>query len=150
MKVLGGWRGPTDPLPLNDGRFLRISVTLHLAPSEGNRRLKVEESSYQYQLDSEGDRWVFRYDYLRHPPDSRPASHLQIRGGLTEECLPNEVELKRVHFPTDRISLEAVIRLLADEFRTPCNSPPEVWRRLLFESESSFLQIAHRSLPSPD
>jgi hypothetical protein len=26
--ALGGWKGPDDPLPLNDGRYLRLAITL--------------------------------------------------------------------------------------------------------------------------
>ena len=60
--VLGGWRGHHDPLPLTDGRYLRLTVRLYVAPVEELSRLKVASSSSQYQLDREGDRWVFRYD----------------------------------------------------------------------------------------
>ncbi len=125
--VLGGWGGPDDPLPLRDGRYLRLAVRLYLAPPAEQGWLKVFSASYQYQMDREGDRWVFRYDYLRTPPHPHPAAHLQINGSLTEECLPPDRPLSRVHFQTARVSLEAVIRLLADQFQTPCGSEPDVW-----------------------
>lgn len=105
---------------------------------EGSR-LKVKTSSFQYQLDPEGEKWVFRYDYLREPPEPHPAAHLQIRGGLIEACLPDARALERVHFPTHRVSLEAVIRLLVEEFAVPTSEPRHVWRPVLAESESAFL-----------
>lgn len=142
--VLGGWRGPDDPLPLNDGRFLRLAVTLVREPHEEGHRLKVLESSFQYQTDRDGERWIFRYDYLRVPPEPAPAAHMQIRGALTEPCLPAGVPLARVHFPTQRVSLEAIIRLLADDFGVPCGAAPEVWRPVLAYTEGEFLAIAHR------
>lgn len=141
--VLGGWGGPDDPLPLRDGRYLRVTVRLYVAPPAEQNRLKVASSSYQYQLDREGDRWIFRYDYLRTPPDLHPAAHVQINGSFAEECLPPSRPLSRIHFPTARVSLEAVIRLLADQFGTPCATEPDVWRPVLSETERAFLQIAH-------
>ena len=52
--------------------------------------------------------------------------------------------------PTQRISLEAVIRLLIEQFGVPANQPPDIWRPMLTESEAAFLEIAHRSLSGPE
>lgn len=114
--VLGG-RTPRDPLRLNDGRFLRLSAKLYLDRSSTPNFLKVEETSYQYQLDQDGERWIFRYDYLRNPPGAIPAAHFQINGELAEAAVIAGTQLKRLHFPTGRVSLEAVIRLLAEQFQ---------------------------------
>ena len=41
-------------------------------PAYDDAKLKVLKSVLQYQLDEDGDRWIFRYDYLRHadePPN---------------------------------------------------------------------------------
>jgi hypothetical protein len=113
---------------------------------------KVSSATYQYQQDAESrisDRWIFRYDYLRNPKGQHPADHLQIRGEPTEDCLPGRKGLEGIHFPTMRVSLEAVIRLLADQFAIRCNEPKRVWRPKLAESEAAFLGIAHRSLSGP-
>lgn len=69
-RALGGNGGPTFPVRLRDGRWLRIAYSLHLAPHLGKEmRLKVEQSSVQYQAnqfdDDGGLREIFRYDYLR-------------------------------------------------------------------------------------
>ena len=143
--VVAGLQSFTDPLVLTNGNYLRLSITLYVAPSSESRRLKVEESSFQYQTDPEGKNWVFRYDYLRNPPHQYPAAHLQIRGSLTEVVLGQGM-LEKVHFPTWRIPLESVIRLLADQFGVPCNSPPELWRPVLAESEKAFAEIAHKPI----
>lgn len=148
--ALGGWNGPTDPLPLNDGRYLRLSMTLFLEPADNHFYLKVYDSSYQYQMDPEGRQWIFRYDYLRYPDHPKPASHLQIQGGLSEDCLPERKQLKNVHFPDARVSLEAVIRLLAEQFAVPCNTEPGIWRPVLAETEREFQRIAHRPLSGPE
>jgi hypothetical protein len=148
--ILGGWRGPSDPLPLRDGKFLRATILLYLDQTQEGERLKIQESSYQCQADALGERWIVRYDYLRYPPSPYPGAHLQIRGELAEPCLPPERPLSRVHFPVGRVSLEAVIRLLADQFGVPTNEPSAVWRPVLAESERAFLEIAHRPLSGPE
>jgi hypothetical protein len=124
-------------------------MTLYLEQTPKGPRVKVSNSNLQYQLDIQGDAWVFRYDYIRESPDKHPSNHLHIRGQLTEECLGNKQALEHVHFPTDRVSFESVIRLLIEQFRVPANSPPEIWRPMLAESEALFMQIAHKSLSGP-
>jgi hypothetical protein len=136
-------------IPLNDGRFLRVTIALYFEHTSEGRRLKVRSASYQYQEDLGGDCWMFRYDYLREPKNPHPANHLQIRGKLIENCLPPHHPLERVHFPTMRVSLEAVIRLLADQFRVKCNQRAAIWRPMLAASEAPYLRIAHRSLSGP-
>jgi hypothetical protein len=143
------------PLRLNDDRFLRWTQSLYLDPTAmepSGPRLKVAESSYQYQLDPEGEEWVFRYDYLRDPNSAYryPRAHLQVRGTLEARVLGAGKALRHVHFPTDRISFEAVLRLLATEFDVPTHQTPEVWRPVLAASEEAFREIAHRPLSGPE
>jgi len=147
--ALGG-RTAREPLRLNDGRYLRVSGKLYLDQASQPNFLKVEETSYQYQLDQDGDRWIFRYDYLRNPPHAYPASHFQVNGQLAEAEALQGLPLKKVHFPTGRVSLEAVIRLLVEQFKVPCNQPSEVWRPVLAESERDFLKVAHQALSGPE
>jgi len=144
--VLGGRVKPIDPLRLTDGNYLRLTMTLLREETPQGPRVKVRSSSFQYQLDQDGDHWIFRYDYLRNPPEPHPASHLQIRGRLIEA---GDVQLDRVHFPTHRVSLEAVIRLLIEEFNVPARKSEDFWRAVLAESEAVFLGIAHLPTPSP-
>jgi hypothetical protein len=147
--VLGGAAGPQDPLLLTDRRYLRLTMQFFFEDTPQGRRAKVKMSSFQYQLDRESERWIFRYDYVREPPAPHPAAHLQIRGTLKESSLPEDRPLERIHFPTQRVSLEAVIRLLIEQFGTPSRQPAEVWRPLLAETEAAFLTIAHRALSGP-
>lgn len=150
LRVLGGWSGPDDPLPLNDGRFLRLTMTLYLEGTDDGPRVKVRSSSFQYQADRNGDRWICRYDYIRQPPEPHPSTHLHINGSLAEpSCLPAGRSLESVHFPTDRVAIEAVIRLLIEQFDVSSNVASEIWRPLLAESEAAFKQIAHRSISGP-
>lgn len=147
--VIGGQAGPTDPVQLSDERFLRVAITLYLTKTDQGLRVKVQNSSFQYQIDSQGDRWIFRYDYVREPPDPHPSAHVHVRGTLTEPCLASKQSLEDVHFPTNRVSIESVIRLLIEQFNLPPNNAPEVWRPLLAESETLFMKIAHKPISGP-
>lgn len=145
---LGGWTA-LDPLPLRDGRFLLMSVSLYIDVDDRNY-LKVSQARYQYQADRDGREWVFRYEYLRNPPHHYPASHLHINADLRVfGILPAGMMLERVHFPVGRFSIEWIIRLLAEQFDVPCNEPPEIWRPVLAESEKIFVGIAHRPPSGP-
>jgi hypothetical protein len=137
----------STPVILNDGRRLRLSITLTFEAHDGGQRLKVFEASFQYQTKHAKE--IFRYDYLRNPKTDYPASHLQIHGKLTEKTVPKSHYLEKIHFPTGRIPLEAVIRLLAEEFRIHCHAPKKVWRAVLNQSEALFAEIAHRPLSGP-
>jgi len=128
---------------------LRLSLTLFREPTDQGFRIKVADSAYQYQADREGDEWIFRYDFLRNPRAPHPASHLQINGVIPDGWLPADTPLSRIHFPTERISFEAVIRLLIEEFGVTANEPPGLWRPLLAESEGLFMGIRHRSISGP-
>jgi len=100
--------------------------------------MKVEDANYQYQLDRQGDCWIFRYDYERNPPNEYPPSHLHIRGNLHEICLPPAKQLEDIHFPVLRGSIESVIRLLV-QFGVRCNKAQSFWRPVLALSEGLFL-----------
>lgn len=145
VKYLAGWRGIQDPLPLTDGRYLRLIMALYLEKTDKGRLLKVDEASAQYQADREGKRWIFRYDYRRHPKDRYAAGHVQINGTLTE----TGASMSRIHFPTGRVSLEAILRLLIEDFGVPPREPAENWRAVLAESETEFLRIAHQAPSGP-
>jgi hypothetical protein len=149
-----GWTLEAEPLRLRNGKWLRLSQVLVLDETPNGMRMKVAEASYQYMLTEDGrlagtpeaESWVFRYDYLRTREDDHPPGHLHVSG--LPSC-PEALEgatydtLARIHFPTDRISLEAVIRLLVTQFGvTPA---VDAWDEILMESERCFAEIAHRS-----
>jgi hypothetical protein len=139
----------TDLIMLRDKRWLRLIVSVYVDDTPNGPYLKVASSSYQYQARGDPDSWVFRYDYLRKSPTREPGAHLQIRGSLQEEgILPPDEPLSVVQFPTRRVSLEAVIRLLAMEFHVPCKEGPEWMNGALQEAEKAFLEIAHEAEPA--
>ena len=134
------------PVKLRDGRFLRVYYGLAIHRTPVGPRLKVINSGFQYQIDPGGNRWIFRYDYDREPQRPYPPTHFHIRGDLRENCLASRDLLENIHFPATRVSLEAIIRLLIDQFGVPSAKPRDIWRKLLVESEREFLNIAHRGL----
>jgi hypothetical protein len=52
-----------------------------------------------------------------------------------------------VHFPTRRMSIESVLRLLITQYHVPPNSGAEIWRPMLAEAEHMFQEIAHENPP---
>jgi hypothetical protein len=143
---LGGQADPLQPLALQDGRYLRLSMALYLENVPEGERLKVSTASFQYQADADPGTyaWIFRYEYLRDPGAgyTYPQSHLHINGELSVPgVLADDRPLPRIHFPTRRIPLEAVIRLLVEQFQVRAATPFEFWRPLVARPKT-------RSLPS--
>lgn len=148
-RALGGAGGPISPVQLRNRRWLRIAMTLRLVPqASGPSRLKIEQTSLQYQCDEGGQQEVFRYDYLRHDSSGHPAAHINVHGSLDRsDVLEQGKTLSRIHFPTARVSLEAVLRLLVVDFGVPTARSRDVWEPVLAESEQEFQRIAHQPPP---
>jgi hypothetical protein len=51
-------------------------------------------------------------------------------------------EMKKVHFPVLRVTIESVIRLLVNEFGVETNTDEAIWRPMLAATEQEFLSIA--------
>lgn len=147
-RVAGGW-DKRGLLPLRNGKFLRLIIGVFLDQT-ANDLLKVDKSSLQYQCDEAGESWVCRYEYARDPEGRHPAMHLHVRGALAEsDALPADRPLERVHFPTNRVSCEAMIRLLVEQFNVSTNYPREIWQPVLAFTEAEFLRRAHLSSSGP-
>jgi hypothetical protein len=59
-------------------------------------------------------------------------------------CLEEKQLPEHIHFSTDRVSFESIIRLPIEQFGIVPNSPSEIWRPMLTESERLFKEIAYR------
>lgn len=73
----------------------------------------VQDCIYRYSLSDnpdDEDQWVFRYEYSLAFPPHVPRSHLHINAAR------NSQQLRHIHFPTGRVSLEQVICLLITEY----------------------------------
>ena len=146
----------SKPLRLRNGRYLWLSFNLVLEDSarkEGPKRLlKVVKSAAWYAMDRACKRLVFRYEYIRTPDQDYPysGSHLHVHGTLDEESvLPENRPLYKVHFPASRVPLEAIIRLLIEDFGVPPRDDEEVWRPVLAWTEEEFRKIAHEQVSGP-
>jgi hypothetical protein len=142
-----------QPLRLRNDRYLWVVFNLVLDQSDrkdGKRLLRVVKSAASYLADRDRKQPIFRYEYLRKPENKYAGSHFHIRGRLdVDGVLAKDKPLEKVHFPTSRVSLEAVIRLLAEDFAVPTREKPEVWRPVLAWTEETFLEIAHRDISGP-
>jgi hypothetical protein len=141
--VLSGWNTLGSPIPLANGEFLRLAMTLY-TDEKDHQFLKVLKSNCQYQRDEAGDKWIFRYDFSREPGNKYAASHIQVRGQLTEAVQLRKQTLENVHFPTRRISIESILRLLIDDFNIKPNQDDGIWRAALAASEGEFYRVAHQ------
>lgn len=146
---LSSQTGALTPIALRDGRFLDVRMGLAIQGTTDGSRLKTLNSVFQYQSDLDGNNWIFRYEYARHPTGPHPPTHLHLRGQLTEACLRAGDTLEHIHFPATRVPLEAVIRLLIDQFHVPTTERRNFLRKVLLESERAFLDIAHRAPSGP-
>jgi hypothetical protein len=124
-----------------------FSMSLYLEEYKGRTWLKVEKSLYQYQTDVDGQRWIVCYDYLRYPAEPHPGMHVQVRGSLTEAVLSEHAMLERIHFPTGRVSLEALIRPLIKQFHVPTNTPTDIWRPALRRARRHFSRSLTATFP---
>lgn len=140
---------PKRGLQLRDGRFLDLTLMMQLDRDGELQKLRIYKARFQYQNDEAGKDWIFRYDYIRYPDNSHPASHIQLRGSLEADCLPGGLQLKDVHFPTGRMSVEAIIRCIVEQFGCDTAEPASFWRPVLAESEETFNRIAHKTISGP-
>lgn len=133
---------------MRNGHYLRLAVNLRIDGTDDGPRLQVRDSSYQYQLDSKGKDWVFRYDYEREPTDEHPPAHLHVRANPVAP-IQTPRPFERLHFPAMRTSFESIMRLLIVQFGIQPAKPPDTWRAVLAESELFFNEIAHTPLSGP-
>lgn len=149
--VAGGYGKGEEAIALANGYFLVLTVALYINEAKPDGYLRASLSKYQYQTDRPGkNNWIFRYEYKRDPGDSRhPAAHLHVNGDPRCGDMKCGRELRAIHFYTGRPTVESTIRLLIEQFEVPANSPAEIWRPALEESERGFLDVAHRPALGP-
>jgi hypothetical protein len=137
-------------LELKNKHYLYLYIRAYLDKDDRNF-IKVRDSRYYYQLDTDGRQLVFRFDYERFGPEIHPPGHVHIYGKhwQAENNLP---QMSKVHFPAGRPTLESIIRLLINDFGIKPNTADDVWRPILKYSEDEFLKMArsHRGQATDD
>ena len=128
------------PMRLKNGRYLFLYQRLGLRHEE--RYLTTVEYQYTYQETPDPEGWIFRYEYQREPPAGYqyPRAHLHINAD--PGSYPGNKPFPKLHIPTGRVTIEAVVRHLLDEHSIPCISPH--WQDVLAETEADFAAIQRR------
>ncbi len=96
------------PLRLKPQGFLYF----HQLVSMRSGKVIVEDCGYRYSLSSDPDdeeQWIFRYEYSLNPEKNVPHAHLHLNASRRNQ------ELRHIHFPTGRVSIEQIIAHLIIE-----------------------------------
>lgn len=134
-------------LPGGDARFgLSIIHVYRIVQPRERGHWKVQTAAYQYALDDADEREIFAYHWHPHIEDV-PYPHLHISRGAVPRAIATGVELSLTqnpllpqladaHFPTRRIALEDMLRLLIEQFGVvPAR---EDWDEALRRARGSF------------
>ena len=115
------------PLELAPKGWLHFRLIAMVRP---DKRIIVEDAvlSYSLSFNPDDEKWVFRYDYRLNPQDDYPCAHLHLNAG----------ELKELHFPTSRVSIEQIIAHLITEHGI--KPKREDWFDLLKASHEGFVE----------
>lgn len=135
-----------EPMRLANGSYLYAYQRLGLRRPE--RYLTTLEYHYVYQRTDDDDSWIFRYEYQREPGDKYPYPLAHLHLNAVPEGYPGPKPFPRLHMPTGRVTIEAVVRHLLDEHAVPALSPN--WREMLSAAEGAFKEIQRRRLLNPD
>lgn len=151
----GGWsqRGRTHALTVNDDQpvamrfpagkprlLLRVGMHYEIVPNEtaGQEPLRIRTRAYDYELQLASGEAVVSYHW--HPDSRITAPHLHV--GRTQ-LAADAVLSHKAHQPTDRISLESVVRACITEFGA--QPLKEDWERVLALREGQFKLFRHWS-----
>jgi hypothetical protein len=130
-----------EPMPLVNGKYLYIYNALGLRRPE--QFLATLEYRYTYQETTAPDSWLFRYEYLRDPPDyPYPRAHVHVNATPANydgpEAFPN------LHLPTGyRVRIEDIVRHLIAEHGVAPISPN--WEEVVQRAEAHFEEIRRKS-----
>jgi hypothetical protein len=126
-----------DGLPVELGRgtglSVRVSQQYRLVESpSATKPWRVTTVAYHYTLQESGGPEILSYQWHPNVPNSVSFPHLHIGpgAGLGRE------EFDRAHLPTGRVTLEAFVRLLIEDFDVPPEK--ENWEDELDESLAEF------------
>ena len=128
---------------------LKLSVTHVFAivaaePERSRERWRVTTRMYEYSLLDRDETELLVYHW--QPDADRTYPHLHVSAALSvrRRALEDKqaIDLDGLHLPTGRVSLEAIVRMLIDEFEIAARYPEADWRRRLEETEAVFRDAA--------
>ncbi len=130
------------------GNGCQISVFQRILPNpEDPRKVTIAESSYSYGVGQNLEEdWLVRYDYVPEraetdPEYQYPVGHIHFNGySETYEAfeMADKKPLHKLHFPTQRISLEDFLEHLIVEMGVPTKQSKDEALELLAESRRTF------------
>lgn len=103
------------PLDLHPRGFLFFRQLVRRELLNGEPRIIVEHCQYTFSFSddpAEESAWVFRYEYNRPGTFDRHHSHFHINGIHPHN---STVDFRRIHFPTERLSIELILAHLIIE-----------------------------------
>lgn len=121
-----------QPLTLKPHGFLFF----HQVVSVRFGKVVVEDSGYRYSLSPDPDneeQWVFRYEYSLTSEVHVPHAHFHLNATMGNK------QIKRVHFPTERLSIEKIIAHLILEHEVIPKM--DDWLQFLSESHLRFTRL---------
>ena len=131
------------PLPLTNGHYLYLYNRLGVRRKE--RYIATLEYRYVYQATESDDSWIFRYEYVREPPEPYPypREHFHVNASPASYRGPEPFE--GLHLPTGRrITVERLVRHLIAEHGLEPISPD--WESTLAEAEDHFREIQRKRM----
>jgi hypothetical protein len=140
-KLFKVWFNPPARVRLRKGGSSYISVTqiFTVVPDEvgGGFKAKTREYSYRFSRDSDvNSAGIFAYHW--HPNDfAIRFPHLHV------------AEIRRVHFPTSRVSLEDFVAMLIDYYDVRPVLAESRWKAILKKNKLAFEKMATWKIQHP-
>lgn len=118
----------------NPGLSLTLLMNYRVVRAEGERGpWKVKTTAYLYRIEGTEGEELVSYHWSPTTPGTVNYPHIHVSG-----------KLKKIHFPTGRISMEEMVRLLIREFGIgPLRAD---WENVLAEQQRKFEQ--YRTWPA--
>ena len=109
---------------------LRVAMRYRIIRADGaSGPWKIKTAGYAYAIDDRDGHEVLAYHWQEGTPP--PCPHLHLGAGAGVNAL-----VQTRHLPTGRVALEAVVRLLVEEFEVP--PLRRDWRTVLRRGEERF------------
>jgi hypothetical protein len=117
--------------------FLTVTMHYRIMPAEGQRGpWKVSTAAYFYALEDGDGREIVAYHW--HPEGNSPVVTPHLHLGAGAQVGRPEFDDRDMHLPTDRVSIEQVIRLAIEGFKV--RPRRQDWRDILDKGQADFEQ----------
>jgi hypothetical protein len=131
------------PLPLTNGHYLYIFNRLGVRREE--RYIATLEYRYTYQATESDSSWIFRYEYIREPPEPYPYAKQHLHINASPASYMGAEPFEGLHLPTGRrITIERLVRhLIVEHGITPISDD---WERTIADAEAHFRDVQKKRM----